>query len=176
MADFPTCYYFVLANEDFTPPRYEPVSDPTANNSGAQALSGINSAAWPWQFKIIADAPLADRPKLVMDFYRENYWNDWYAQLASDDVAKRVLDMAVNTCERTAVKLLQMAVLSLWIGSDTQPEMGVDGIFGPETVAVTNSCIPAAVVTAFQQLRVAHYQKNDANSPYLAELIARAEK
>jgi hypothetical protein len=28
----------------------------------------------------------------------------------------------------------------------------------------------------FQQTRVAHYKANDANSPYFAQLIARAEK
>ena len=174
MADFSVVYPWTLAFEDYTPPRYEPNPDPTKTDPGAQALSGINSAAWPEDFAAIVAIPQAQRGPAVQQFYEKRYWNEWYAQLASDEVAKRVFDMGFNTYPTTAVKLLQMAVNDLFI-SPPYP-LAEDGVWGPLTIAQTNLLTEADLVLSFQQVRVAHYKKHDANSPYLAQLIARAEK
>jgi lysozyme family protein len=174
MANFLKCFNFVLANEDFTPPRYEPTPDPTAADPGAQALSGINSAAWPKDFAFIASLPKDQRALAVQSFYYKNYWNTWYVQLTSDEVAKRVLDMAFNTCQKTAVKLLQEAVNDLSI-SPPYP-LSEDGQWGPLTIAQTNLMNEANLVRSFQRNRADHYQKYDAKNKNLAQLIARAEK
>ena len=105
MADFSVVYPWTLAFEDYTPPRYEPNPDPTKTDPGAQALSGINSAAWPEDFAAIVAIPQAQRGPAVQSFYERRYWNQWYAKFASNEVAKRVFDMGFNTYPTTAVKL-----------------------------------------------------------------------
>jgi lysozyme family protein len=175
MADFSDCFPFVLANEDYTPPRYEPNSDPTEEDPDAQALSGINSAAWPQEFAFIASLPQDQRATAVQAFYFKNYWNQWYAQLVSNEVAKRVFDTAVNINEKKAVKLLQNAINGI-VGNGSSYTVATDGAWGPQTLTAANGASDSQLVSAFKQLRVAHYQANDANSPYLAQLIARAEK
>ncbi len=173
MADFLTCYNWTLAFEDYTPPQYKPNPDPTASDPGAQALSGINSAAWPEDFAAIFAIPQAQRGPAVQSFYERRYWNEWYAQLISNEVAKRVFDMGFNTYPTTAVKLLQMAVNDTFPGGAHLVE---DGLLGTDTVSWANACGAQALVSAFQQLRVAHYKKYDANNKALPQLIARALK
>jgi lysozyme family protein len=75
----------------------------------------------------------------------------------------------------TAVKILQTAANSVY-PQDSMIELLVDGIWGPATLHDVNACDPSALVSAFDAARVAHLKKYDANSPYLAQLIARAEK
>jgi lysozyme family protein len=178
MADFSVVYPWTLAFEDLTPPRYEPNLDPTKTDPGAQALSGINSAAWPEDFAAIVAIPQAQRGPAVQQFYEKRYWNEWYAQLASDEVAKRVFDMGFNTYPTTAVKLLQMAINNF--AEEIAPVLtrpaliSVDGVWGPQTIYAANSYHDLLLVSAFQQLRVAHYKKYDANNKALPQLIARA--
>ena len=173
MADFSVVYPWTLAFEDYTPPRYEPNPDPTKTDPGAQALSGINSAAWPEDFAFIASLPQDQRAVAVQAFYYKRYWNQWYAQLDSNDVAKRVFDMGFNTYPTTAVKLLQEAVNNF---RKIAAPLVVDGVWGPATVQAVNGCWTEKIVAAFQQARVAHYKKYDANNKNLAQLIARAMK
>jgi lysozyme family protein len=139
---------------------------------GAHAISGINSAAFPKQFAAIAAIPQAQRGPAVEQFYQAEFWNQWIAQITSTDLQERVFDTAVNSGMGTAVKILQTAVNSF---HDENPLI-VDGAWGPVTVAAANACNPLTLVPAFEQARVAHLRKYDANSPYLAQLIARAEK
>ena len=172
MADFTIAYNWMMDNED-AGRKYATVPDPTRDDPNAQACSGINSHSWPEDFAFINSLPQADRATAVQAFYYKNFWNHWYAQLTSDDVAKRVFDMAVNAGQRAAVKLLQQAVN--WCGDPATPMLAVDGEWGPLTVAQTNACGPA-LVTAFQQARVAHYQQHDTNNKALPQQIARAKK
>jgi len=141
------------------------------------AISGINSGAWPDQYTAIAalDDP-DDREILVKEFYEDHFWNPWYSQLTSDDVAKRVFDAAVNMGEETAVKLLQQAVNSFHVGNP----LTVDGGWGPNTLTAVNAVNPATLVAAFKNARCAHYEAivaaNPAKAKFLNQWIARAEK
>ena len=175
MSSFETAYNWLMDNEDArrayaTEPDYPP---------GAHAISGINSAAYPEEFSAINALPQSQRGPAVEQFYQKNFWNKWYEQLDTDDVANRVFDSAVNQGPGTAVKLLQTAINVVneeWGGA----EVAVDGGLGPQTVQVANACNPATLVNAFQRMRVAKYQASaDANPalrPYLAGWIARALK
>ena len=171
MASFENCYPFMLANEDYTPPRYETVED-----CGAQAISGINSASFPLQFAKIAALPPDERGPEVESFYRGAFWNLYAAQIASDEVAKRWLDMAVNGGEGTSTRLLQQAANSFY----KDYPVSVDGELGPKTVSAVNAANPLTLVPAFQNARVAHYKAivlvNPAKAKYLDQWIARAMK
>jgi type VI secretion system secreted protein VgrG len=105
-------------------------------------------------------------------------WNQWFAQIVSDDVCKRVFDFAVNAGGGKAVRCLQKAVNSL--AAPDAMLLAVDGGWGPMTLGAANAVDPASLTAAFQAQRVADYQTIAAANPnlakYLAEWIARAER
>ena len=141
----------------------------TVPDTGGEAISGINSAAYPKEFAAINVLEPDLREIAVHNFYFTEFWNKWYEQLTSDEVAKRVFDAAVNMGPGTACKLVQEAAGAV-----------PDGAWGPDTVAAINKCNPANLVTAFQQDRISHYQRivaaNPADAKYLAAWTARASK
>jgi lysozyme family protein len=128
---------------------------------------------WPQQYATIAALPQDARLTAVQDFYQQSYWNNWYAQLVSDELAKRVFDFGVNGGSGTAVQTLQKAVNALG-GSLT-----VDGGWGPMTLAAVNAADQAALVQAFIAARVAHYMAIVAGNPvdqkYLKGWLMRAQ-
>lgn len=174
MADFNVAFQWAMQFED---PRMACQQVPDAAPAGVAgpcyAISGINSGAWPAQFASIAALPQSQRSPAVQAFYQAEFWNNWFAQVAADDVAKRVFDFSVNAGAGTAVKTLQQAVNALG-GSLT-----VDGGWGPLTLAATNAANPAALVQAFIRARVAHYEAivaaNPADQIYLKGWLARAQ-
>ena len=163
MASFDVCLDWLLDNED-SQRTYQSNPDP-----GGFAIAGVNSAVFPEDYADIAALPSVARPVAVAAFYRREFWNQWYAQLTSDEVAKRVFDAAVNMGPGTACKLVQEAAGAV-----------PDEAWGPDTVAAINKCNPANLVTAFQQDRISHYQRivaaNPADAKYLPAWTARASK
>jgi lysozyme family protein len=137
------------------------------------AITGINSGAWPQDFAAIAALPQDQRMSAVHDFYQAHFWNNWYDQLATDDVAKRVFDFAVNGGSGTSVKTLQRAINA--VGGS----VATDGGWGPSTVGAANATDQAALTQAFIAQRAAHYQAivaaNPADQKYLNGWLARAQ-
>ena len=166
VADFQTCYAFVLPNEDFTPPQYKTRPDPTKADPLALAISGINSAAFPEEFEAIFAIPASQRGPAVQAFYQKTYWNSWIPQL-ENPIAMRVMDAEVNSGGE-GVRLLQQACNSL--GHDLE----VDEIWGPLTVAAALACNQVSLVAVFKSLRVAFYRS--LGGPDVAEWVARAMK
>ena len=172
MASFDVAYRFMLANEDKTPPLYAEVPDAPP---GAHAISGINSAKWPEQYKIIANIPQGnpDRATLVEAFYRQYFWENapnggsWYSQLTSDEVAKRVFDASVNMGSVAAVRCLQEAA-NLLAALTVCAQVAEDGRWGPATVATANDSTVTSLVAIFQDRRVAYYDALIAKHPSLA--------
>lgn len=178
MADWNTAYNWMMDNEDY--PRacaQVPDSAPLGVQGPCYAISGINSGSYPTQFAAIAAVAQDLREPLVQQFYQDHFWNNWYAQVQSDDLGKRVFDFAVNGGPGTAVKCLQQAVNSL-------PGNGVrileDGGWGPQTLAAVNAADPVALVAAFKAQRVAYYtalaNARPADQQYLRGWTIRAEK
>ncbi|HEY1985981.1 MAG TPA: putative peptidoglycan-binding domain-containing protein [Terracidiphilus sp.] len=179
MADWNTAYNWMMDNEDTARAcRQVPDAPPAGFTGACYAISGINSGAWPTQFATIAALPQADRGASVQQFYRDQFWNNWYAQVASDDLCKRVFDFAVNGGTNPAVRCLQQAVNSL--PSNGTAPIAEDGGWGPATLAAVNDADPDALVSAFNAKRVAHYQAivadKPGDAPYLAVWTARAQK
>ena len=169
MADFQTCFDWMMDNEDrrreyAVVPDYPP---------GSHAISGINSHSYPDEYAIIAGMPQAERGSWVENFYELHFWSSWYEQIVSVDVAKRVFDMAVNGGPGTAVKLIQMAVNSLG-----GVQIAIDGAWGPHTVDAINNQNPVQLVQAFQAQREQHYrdivERNPAEAGFLNNWLARA--
>jgi lysozyme family protein len=174
MADFGVAFQWAMQFEDsLMACRQVPDAAPAGVAGPCYAISGINSGAWPQQFATIAALEESQRAPAVKSFYQAEFWNIWYAQLASDDVAKRVFDFSVNGGSGTAVKTLQQAVNALG------GKLVVDGGWGPLTLAAANAADPAALVEAFIEARVAHYQAiaaaDPADAAYLKVWLARAQ-
>ncbi len=171
MADFQTCYLWMMANEDSTFSYAEAPDAPP----GAAAISGVNSKSFPAEFAAIAAIPQAERGPTVRAFYQDKFWSPWYARLSTNDVAKRVFDEAVNGGAKTAVRMLQLAVNNV----STQAT-SVDGVWGPKTVDDSNACNQEELVQTFITVRRAHYRSiaasNPADARYLAAWLERASK
>ncbi|MGA3009590.1 MAG: putative peptidoglycan-binding domain-containing protein [Terracidiphilus sp.] len=178
MADWNTAYNWMM-NKEGAARACAQVSDacPEGVAGPCYAISGVNSGAWPAEFAAIAALPQAQREPLVQQFYQKHFWNNWYAQLASDDLCMRVFDFALNGGSGASVRCLQQAVNSLLPADATQLEE--DGGWGPMTLNAANAADSTALVSAFQAKRVAYYQtvvaNNRADAIYLSEWIARAE-
>lgn len=178
MADFDTAYNFMMDNEDYAR-ACKQVSDsvPAGCVGPCYAISGINSGSWPTQFETIAAIPQSNRGPAVEQFYHDHYWSDWFQQIASDEVCKRVFDFTVNGSTPLAVKTLQQAVNSVNAGG---AQIDEDGGWGPHTLAAVNAANPDALVAAFKVQRVAHYQAianaNPDRLQYLKGWTIRAEK
>jgi len=168
MASFEVAYRFMLANEDKTPPVYANVPD-----VGGSAIAGVNSKDWPVQFQKIANLPADQRGPLVEQFYQMHFWSDWFDDLTSDEVAKRVFDASVNMGSVAAVRCLQQAISTI---EDRAPgnedfNLSIDGVWGQITVREANDTGPGELVSEFQQARVAHYQAIAAAKPELAHYL-----
>jgi len=161
MADFSIAFNWMMDNED-APRKYNKVPD-----VGGYAIGGINSASFPKEFKVIDGLSGEDRANAIYAFYQKNFWNTWYEQLTSDDLAKRVFDAAVNMGPGTAVKLLQQAI-----------NVTADGGWGSKTVTAANNDEDAWQKFIF--LRVQHYQDIVKAKPmmavYLSQWETRAQK
>ncbi len=176
MADWNTAFNWMMDNEDNSRAcKQVPDSAPAGVAGPCYAISGINSGSWPNEFAAIAAIPQPQRGALVQQFYHDRFWSDWFEQVTSDDVCKRVFDFAVNGSTHQAVKCLQEAVNSL--GGAPIAE---DGGWGPNTLKAVNGTDAEALVTAFKTQRVAHYRAIAAANPdrakYLAAWTARAGK
>jgi hypothetical protein len=179
MADWNTAYNWMMDNEDPARECAEVSDECLAGVAGpCYAISGINSGVWPEEFAAIAALPQAQREPLVQQFYQDHFWNNWYAQLDSNNLAKRVFDFAVNGGSGTSVGCLQQALNKL-AGSDGA-QLVDEGEWCPMTVDAANAADPVALVAAFQEQRVAYYLAIAAAKPSLAMhlpvWIARAEK
>lgn len=171
MSQFQPALSFVLDNEDRLR-EYEAVPDAPV---GAHAISGINSAAYPEQYAKVAAIPQSERGPAVSDFYESEFWNPLGAAgIASQDLANRVLDQAVNGGLKTGGMLLQTAA------NACGATLLIDGSIGPNTLSVVNSLDPDKLLVAFKQARVNHYNRVAARSvelrQYLKNWLTRASK
>ena len=171
MSDFLPAYNFMMDNEDGAR-AYKQVPD-----VGGSAISGINSHDYPTEFAAIAAIPQSERGLEVEKFYRASFWNKWFEQLPSQDLANRVFDASVNMGPGTAVRLLQEAVNNF---RKVLPSITVDGAWGPITIDVVNNCWTEKFVISFQQVRAAYYLRivdaDPSKARYLHAWLARASK
>jgi lysozyme family protein len=173
MADFDVAFQWAMQFEDpLMACEQVPDAAPAGVPGPCYAISGVNSGAWPAQFASIAAVPQNQRAAAVAAFYQAEFWNTWFTQLVSDDLAKRVFDFSVNAGSATAVKTLQQAV------NASGGSLAVDGGWGPLTLGAANAADAATLVAAFIQARVAHYEALAAADPadvvYLRGWLARA--
>ena len=145
MAEWTIAYEWMMDNEDASRTCAQvPDASPAAVSGPCFAISGINSGAFPAQFKAIAALPQAARKPLVERFYRDHFWNQWFERLSSDELCKRVFDFAVNSGAGTAVRCLHEAVNRLLPAA----QGGEGNGWGPAIVSAANSVNAEGIVNA----------------------------
>jgi lysozyme family protein len=172
MSQFAPALDFLLDNED-RQRAYAIVPD-----TGGHAIAGINSASFSEQYAAIAALPQSQRGPAVASFYYEEFWKPLNAGgLSSQDLANRVLDMAVNGGLPEAAKLLQRSINTL---THAATPITVDGHIGAFTLQAANTLDPESLIAAYRAARVALYQEialaHPEDQKYLAQWVARASQ
>lgn len=122
-----------------------------AGDRGGQTYAGIARnfhPQWPgWHLIDTGQRDAVALTDLVMQFYREKFWNPLRGDdIAVQGVAETLFDFAVNAGNRTAVKLAQVVL-------NTTP----DGALGPETLGLLNAVGDEDFKIRFALAKIARY-------------------
>lgn len=102
----------------------------------------------------------------AIKIYRERIWDRFgYAQIAGQELATKVFDLAVNMGAAQSHKCLQRACWAAGAAIDD------DGILGPVTLAAANKLPPAAVLAALRSEAAGFYRLLAATRPSLAVFL-----
>jgi lysozyme family protein len=169
MANFDEALTFVLRHED------PHLSGIVTEDSGGRTRFGIAQRFHPELGDDFYTVPLDQALPTAREIYRSNYWQLIRGDDVSDQqVAAKLLDMAVNMGVRQAVVLCQRAVNV--VGPERLIE---DGDIGEQTLAAINRCDPEALLTHLRDACAAFYQHLAAVRPqmqtYLRGWLARAQ-
>ena len=167
MANFNTCSGWVLTNECGSV-YGAPLNYATTKDNRGMVIAGINSTVFPVDFAEVNDLPESLRPPRVTVFYNKNFWNQWLTQLLLDSIGAYTMDCDVNQGPRPGVVDLQEAV------QECGSQIKVDGLWGPNTVALVNTYSKETLLPAFQYVRAAAYKR--IGGPCLDGWLARAAK
>lgn len=144
MADFRTAYQIVMTNEGGY------ANNPT--DRGGETWRGIARKIFPtWSGWVFVDAAKqqANFPsnlaandqlqKLVLAFYKENFWNKLNLDLVNNQkIANELFDTGVNMGSGVAGTFLQRVLNVSNRGGKDYPDLTVDGTVGQKTIAVLN--------------------------------------
>lgn len=79
--------------------------------------------------------------KRVKEFYKQNYWDIFDGDNLNYNVAEEVFDIAVNCGLKRATTFIQMTCNLLNRNGKLYKNILVDGVFGPITKQILNTCI-----------------------------------
>jgi len=107
------------------------------------------------------------------DLYRRHFWDPLHLdEVSTQDVATKILDIAVNMGHTRAVDILQQALVLL--GYDLEQ----DAIMGPQTIGMTNQAEPTWLLTEMRHLCASRYRwlvhQRPQNSVFLNGWLRRA--
>ena len=144
-------------------------SNDPLDHGGATAFGLTLRTATPHGLGMVEDLQAISAEKLA-EVYRAEFWR--FDQVDEAQVAMKLLDMAVNTSLRTAVRMLQAQLNALGAG------LAEDGIWGPATEGSVNAVEPNHLLALLVEAAVAHYraivQRKPDQGRYLAGWLARA--
>lgn len=168
MANFDLAYKITMSNEGGY------ANDP--QDRGGETWKGVARNFCPqWSGWILVDKIKLTKPKslnaalsaeasldkLVLSFYKVNYWDVIKLdQINSQQVANQLFDIGVNMGTGRAAKFLQQAIL---------PAITVDGLVGNMTISSANAQDPKKLYNAINDLRAAKYNQIIALNPSQAK-------
>lgn len=98
--------------------------------------------------------------KLVVDFYKANFWDPLNLDRINSNIATLTFDFAVGSGTITAARALQRIVNNI-----TGANLTIDGRIGARTIAAINSAQPKAIYDALMQHRIDFFKRIAANDP-----------
>lgn len=108
-------------------------------DSGGPTKFGITQADMPGQN--IEDLT----PEQAIEYYLEHYVKPGYSEIQSQDVCNKLFDMGVLFGIGEAVHIFQLVL-----------NVGVDGVFGPETLQATNEADADSLLQAYKTSMATH--------------------
>lgn len=168
MANFNEAIAVVLRHEDAH------LSGVLTEDSGGRTRYGVAERFHPKLGDGFYCGPAEAALETAQQIYRTDYWNAIHGdEILDQQVAAKLLDMAVNMGVRQAVVLCQRAMNAF-----TKHHIAEDGVPGPVTVAAVNGCDPAILLAHLRDVSVAFYRHIAAIRPgseqYLHGWLARA--
>ena len=161
MAEFAPAFDFTMAHEDASR------SGRVTTDAGGRTRFGIAEKFHPeipkafFDEKAVPSGQAEETARLVLE---HDYWErKELVRVASQDVANKLFDMAVNMGVRQAAIYAQRAANGLLMGSPAAP--AVDGVIGDKTLAAINKCDPAALLETLRNLSKIHYYETAAKDP-----------
>jgi len=171
MADFKPAFEFVLQHEDSTR------SGKITVDAGGRTRFGIAEKFHPDLPEEFFDGPAEEALAVAERIEEQEYWEAMrLAEVENQNVAAKMLDMAVNMGVRQAAVYAQRALNGL-LGSEQR--LVEDGVVGPRTLAAISAATPVLLYQLLCELSAAHYRHlaviNPAQAVNLAGWIRRAE-
>jgi lysozyme family protein len=167
MADFQQAITFVLRHEDAG------LTGKITHDSGGATKYGIAQRAHPEV--AVGELTLEQAEEI----YRADYWQKVLGdQIEDNEVAAKLLDMAVNMGVHQAVVLCQRAVNCMRRQEARFVPLIEDGRMGAKTLGAINECDPQTLVKALRSFSAEFYRHVAAVRPeeekYLKGWLARA--
>jgi lysozyme family protein len=114
--------------------------------------------------------------ELVMNFYKDRYWNPWWGdEIHDQEIANELFDTSVNMGVSRAVKFLQKSLNYLNRNGTLYSDIVEDGVFGENTMRAFNSLPKRDIPTLYKMMNVLqgmHYMNYMSKSP-IQEKYAR---
>lgn len=161
MANFDQALAFVLRNED------PHLSGVVTEDSGGRTRFGIADRSHP----DLGDAFYTESAEKALDLAREIYRSEYWKPIRGDEirdqqVATKMLDMAVNMGVRQATVLCQRA-----LNACAAFQLAEDGVPGSRTMAAINRCDAALLLFRLREMCARFYRHLAAVRPELQEYL-----
>lgn len=144
MANFDNAIEVILAHEGGY------VNDPL--DPGGETKYGISKRSFP---HIDIGALTVAEAKAI---YRKEFWR--FDGVESQEIATKLLDMTVNMGVSTGIRILQRILC-----------VGVDGQFGPKTLAATNNIHAATLLNELRIASAVHYATVISRRPSMVKYV-----
>lgn len=157
MADFNIAVELVLSNEGGY---VHNLAD-----SGGETAFGISKRSYP---SIDPKTLTIEQAKAI---YKRDFWHPLYAELRSQEVANKLMDMSVNFGQGNSTIIVQKALRGLGCA------IKQDGVFGRNTLAIVNQTDAQTLLTAIRKHQAMRYvaivQKNPSQIAFLEGWLRR---
>lgn len=168
MAVFDEALAFVLRNED------PHLSGVVTEDSGGRTRFGIAERFRPTLGDTFFTEPAEKALDVAGAIYRSDYWKPIRGDEISDQqIATKILDMAVNMGVRQAIVLCQRA-----LNAGAKFQLAEDGVVGSRTMAAINTCDPHVLLIHLREGCACFYRHLAAVRPemqaYLNGWLTRA--
>jgi lysozyme family protein len=161
MTTFDEALAFVLRNED---PHSSGV---VTEDSGGRTRFGIAERFHPDLGDSFYTEPADKALDVARAIYRSEYWKPIRGdEIRDQQVATKMLDMAVNMGVRQAIVLCQRA-----LNECAALQLAEDGVLGSRTMAAINRCDPLVLLIHLREMCAAFYQHLAAVRPEMQEYL-----